>query len=386
MLPRNRARVLAIGILFAGLGLSAAAIAQDKETPADETGALPAKLTVGDPAPPLKVEKFVKGDPVKAFKPGHTYVLDFWSTWCGPCRASMPHLTELQKKFDGKITVIGVNIWEAPKYSDETLTKVQDFVKQNSEKMGYTVAYDGAAKKADKAYMEAAGADGIPTAFVVTPDGKIAYIGHPEDPAFAETLQQIVDGKFDLQKAVAAYKKAQAEQAAWEKARGHYIETMMAAQDLLEAGKVDEALAKVDEAAKLMPAADQASADVMKFRMLMAAQEYDRAYAIGARLIAGPFNDDAMVLNAIAWSIVDPEIDIDKPDVALAFKAAERAVELTDSMEPAVIDTLARCYWLKGDKAKAVELQKQAIGLVEDPAMKTELQKTLDEYQQKETR
>jgi thiol-disulfide isomerase/thioredoxin len=64
--------------------------------------------------PPLKVAKWIKGKPVQRFEPGKVYVVEFWATWCGPCRRSIPHLTELAKKFKGKVTFIGVSIWGEP--------------------------------------------------------------------------------------------------------------------------------------------------------------------------------------------------------------------------------------------------------------------------------
>jgi len=71
----------------------------------------PVTLNVGDPAPALTSGEFVKGEPVKEFAKGKTYVVEFWATWCGPCRASIPHLSKLQEQ-NHDITFIGQDCWE----------------------------------------------------------------------------------------------------------------------------------------------------------------------------------------------------------------------------------------------------------------------------------
>ncbi len=99
------------------------------------TFAMAAEL--GDPAPPLQISEWVKGGPVKlADGKGKTiYVIEFWATWCPPCRASIPHLTELQKKFKDKgVVFVGI--------SNEKLATVKKFVKQMGDKMDYVVAID----------------------------------------------------------------------------------------------------------------------------------------------------------------------------------------------------------------------------------------------------
>ena len=68
-------------------------------------------LQIGDDAPGLQYSKWVKGTPVTSFEKDRMYVLEFWATWCGPCKAAMPHLSELAKKYEDKATFMGVNIW-----------------------------------------------------------------------------------------------------------------------------------------------------------------------------------------------------------------------------------------------------------------------------------
>src|SRR5262252_7716637 len=73
------------------------------------TPAFAAKL--GDPAAPLKINEWVKGKEVDVTDGKAIYVVEFWATWCGPCKASIPHLSKLQTE-NPEITFIGQDCWE----------------------------------------------------------------------------------------------------------------------------------------------------------------------------------------------------------------------------------------------------------------------------------
>ena len=88
---------------------------------------------------------------------------------------------------------------------------------------------------------------------------------------------------------------------------------------------------------------------------------------------------DSSALNGIAWTIVDPEGKVEKKDLDLALKAAMKADELMKHEDPAVMDTLARVYFLKGDVDKAVEIETKAVEAAKGQ-MKSELQQALDEF------
>jgi len=161
-------------------------------------------LAVGDAAPKLEVKEFIKGEEVKKFEKGKVYVVEFWATWCPPCRATIPHLTELQKKYKD-VTFVGVSAFE----NDQK--KVKPFVEEMGDKMAYRVALDDVPEggkrqdgKMAKNWMIAAKQDGIPTAFVIDGDGRVAWVGHPME--LEEPLKKIVAGKWDLEAAAKAFK------------------------------------------------------------------------------------------------------------------------------------------------------------------------------------
>lgn len=185
-------RLLVVAMLCAML-LAGCAEKEDSEqanAPAPEASApaggeptLPTKL--GDAAYPLAGLTWVKGDPV-TLSPGNVYVVEFWATWCPPCRASIPHLTALQKKYQDRVTFIGV--------SQETVETVEPFVTAQAEQMDYTVAVDPT-KKVSRGYMTAFGQGGIPHAFVVDGAGKVVWHGHPMDP-IEPVLDQVLAGAY----------------------------------------------------------------------------------------------------------------------------------------------------------------------------------------------
>jgi thiol-disulfide isomerase/thioredoxin len=326
-------------VLAAGLILSLAAAAR-AEGP----------LSVGDPAPKLQVKEFVKGEPVKKLEKDKLYVVEFWATWCGPCRESIPHLTKLQKEHKD-VVFIGVSV------SEQDFDKVKPFVQEMGDLMDYRVAIDAVpeGKTAEdgamnKTWMEAAEQSGIPTAFVVDKDGKIAWIGHPG--RIDKPLKLIAAGKWDA--------KA-------EKARAAKLKTV--AEKIKEAVEGDDqkgALATLDEAVKDDPKMEE-SLGRTKFQLLLEAGNVAKAADYGRRLTDEVFKDDAEELNDLAWSVVDPKVvDDKKPDpkvVRVALAAATRAVALTQSKDASLLDTLANAHFVNGDVNKAIEMQAKALKL-----------------------
>jgi thiol-disulfide isomerase/thioredoxin len=325
------------------------------------------KLNVGDKAPTFKVKEFVKGEAVKELAKGKVHVVEFWATWCGPCKATIPHLTELQQKY-ADVQFIGVCVYEQkPK-------DVKPFVEEMGKKMDYRVATDSvpAGKDANDgamatAWMDAAGQSGIPTAFVVNRDGVIAWIGHPSD--LDQPLADIVANKWDV--------KAEAQRQKDERVRERKFREV--AKKLEKAGDDDPkaVLAILDAAIK-----DDAKLEPMlaaaRFEALVNLKDIEKAVAYGQRMIGELYKDNAASLNEMAWDLVDPDRDkkSDPKLVKVAVAAAKRACELTKNADSAMLDTLGCAYFLDGDVAKAIEVQEKAVKLKpDDDDLKAHLEK-----------
>jgi thiol-disulfide isomerase/thioredoxin len=187
MMKTRLAIAVVVGITGLAFGQTPAKVVQ----PAPQKEEPKVTLKVGDPAPPLKIDQWIKGEPVQAFEKGKVYVVEFWATWCGPCIANIPHLNEVQKKRPD-LTVISVAGSERPAREgqpDKRVENLRKFVEGKGRQMDYRVAYEGS-RVMTTTWMAAAGQNGIPCAFVVDGDSKIAWIGHPGEDDFEKAIDK----------------------------------------------------------------------------------------------------------------------------------------------------------------------------------------------------
>jgi cytochrome c biogenesis protein CcmG/thiol:disulfide interchange protein DsbE len=119
-----------------------------------------AKSFLGQKAPKLEVEKWLTTEPDCK---GKVVIIDFWATWCPPCREAIPELNGYRKKFGDKLVVIGI--------SDETEEAVR---KLTDPKIEYAVAIDTQART-----KKAVGVTGIPHVLILDPDGIVRWEGFP---------------------------------------------------------------------------------------------------------------------------------------------------------------------------------------------------------------
>jgi thiol-disulfide isomerase/thioredoxin len=137
-----------------------------------------AALKVGDTLPDLAGFK-LEGKLPDSLQ-GKVVIVDFWASWCGPCKDSFPAMNDLQKKYGEKgLVIIAIN-------EDEAASDMQDFLKEN--KASFVVVRDAKQK-----LVEVAGIQTMPSSFVIDETGKVRFThsGFHGDKTHKEYEEQI---------------------------------------------------------------------------------------------------------------------------------------------------------------------------------------------------
>lgn len=148
-------------------------------------------IGVGDKAPDLSVEQWLKGGTVQSFENDKVYLLEFWGTWCGPCIENIPHLSELQKKYSSVgLVVIGVATHEF-----DGRAKLDKFMKDRGSEMEYTVAYDSdLSMERDWDTGETGGNNfRLPVCFLIDNKGIVVFTGHPSDEKLESMIKKTIN-------------------------------------------------------------------------------------------------------------------------------------------------------------------------------------------------
>jgi len=316
-------------------------------------------LELGDPAPPLSIEEWVQGGPIdiKEGKGKKTYLVEFWAVWCPPCKISVPRLTELQKKYKDDLVIIGVT---APDRRGNSASEVRKFTKRQGDAMQYVVALD----KADattNAYMLSSNVMGIPHAFLVDRDGKIAWMGSPLDPELTDVVGKVVAGTYDVRKA-----RVQAQ------VQGRMEGVFRA----IQLGMPDQAWSGLTEILKLDPSNE------MAFDLLMGVYvERLRDRQVFRSWVSShiaTYRQDVPVMYQLAEALCKiSDLSMRTPDLAL--EAAGAAYEGSKKRDPEAVAVYARAHFEIGDLEEAIRLQQEAVAVAGGSDRET-MQGVLDHY------
>ncbi len=339
-----------------------------------------AGLTIGSKAPALDIEHWLSDGEgrfarVKQFESGKVYVVEFWATWCGPCIASMPHISKIQDEFADKgVTVVSV--------SDEDLETVQEFLKRKTPKdenmtfgeltKNYCLTTDPD-ESVYEDYMRAAGQNGIPTAFIVGKQGLIEWIGHPME--MDEPLKQVVEDAWDRSAFAEEFKESQ-----------QVSIILSKVSRAMRDGDTDAAIEMLDKfigEAK----ADGVKKQLMEIRTRLLLRTGDERAIEPFKEMMGMYKNDSQMLNQLAWFVVEQaeqKDDMNQELLKVALEAAELAVK-ADPTSGAILDTLAHLQELTGDLEAAIATQTKAVDNAEE-GMKGELESYLKKLKDKKTK
>ncbi|MSR04370.1 MAG: redoxin domain-containing protein [Phycisphaerales bacterium] len=297
-------------------------------------------LSIGSKAPIPEISDFVRGEKPTFFEPGKVYVIEFWATWCPPCRQSMPHLTKLAEDMKSKgVVIVGV--------SDEKVETVRTFLEKDEwkQKARYTLATDPD-RSTHKAYMEASGQGGIPTAFIVK-EGVVQWIGHPME--MDAPLAKIVDGTWDPKTAKQSFEDSVAEEM---KAMGRQNDMTKA----IDSKDWDKAVALIDAEIAASTGEEAMQSKVQKAQILLVAGRSEAAYALCAELV----KEDPALRNFVATSVLHlPDVADRRVDLAITWLTD--VTSAAGPVNPQVLAELAYAWSLKGDFTKAADFMRRAI-------------------------
>jgi len=292
------------------------------------------ELTIGDSAPQLKIESWIKNGGFPVFEKGKIYLIDLWATWCVPCIAGMPHLSELQKKYKAKgLEVIGIT--SEDKYGN-TLQHVKDFVLKKDSVMNYNVAWVASSVRDSEEgiwlhpWMQKSGSGNLPTSFLIDKNGRIVYIGDPS--TIDATLEQVISGDYDMNEFKAAYLSG------------------MQAENVLS-----------------------------KFNQSIKANNTDSAIVYGRQLLTNFSYVKPNTYLVMGWQVAHINGNIDSQLLQLGYDATIRGMKLTGFSSPAFFDVLAAIHAAKKDYVSAIVAERAATGISEGD-MKKNQTKNLEKY------
>lgn len=141
------------------------------------------------PAPPWKLTNFEEKEVGLADFSGKILVIDFWGSWCGPCRAELPILQKTFERYKDRVAFMAIN-WERGVSRSDHLKNAKDFIDDNN--FGFPVALDY-----DYAASKAFGVEAFPTLFVIDRTGKIQYRNVGYDPKIEMILAAQIEAMLE---------------------------------------------------------------------------------------------------------------------------------------------------------------------------------------------
>jgi thiol-disulfide isomerase/thioredoxin len=324
-----------------------------------------APLNFGDAAPPLRVREWLKGKPIEKFEKDKIYVIEFWATWCRPCKAAMPRLSKLARKYKNKAVFIGIDVYEqqVPLAMRKNRKQIKDFVDSMAHRMNYNVA-TGDSNFMEAAWLDASGEKGIPNTFVINAEGRVAWIGHPM--YLHEILPKILSNGWDINEAIVQRNSDKRLEKLDDSLNYKLITYNGDATIPGDFGKPDSALLVIDELVGKEPRLKYAP--IMAFNTFSALLKTDphKAYEYGKEVLLTPtYNEPAYneIISVIEWW--SDKISLPSEIYELGAEAYQAEIDHIPYPEianiPKLYNKMAAWYWHANNKSKAIDAEKKTI-------------------------
>lgn len=335
-------------------------------------------LVAASPAPELRVQpgapvpnlaaRWIRGDPVTKFDAGRVYVLEFWSTWCGGCIASIPELNRLARQFSRDATFIALHVWP-----QQSAPQPEDFLAKRAAagqpvyELPVALDVDGALARC---WLDATETTGLPTAMIIDRQSRLVWFGDVKD--LERSLDQVVAGTIDVAGGVDAMKRRiQVGRLAKESDRA------------IEAKNFDQAAALMTEAVSIDP--DAVAPWVPSTYGHLFAVSGDRAVAASFvdKIKAGPLGNRPDVLAGFADVILHFQ-PADMRDLDFAGALAEQATRASEFRDARVVLTLADIRLEQDNRSGAIEALQRGVAAATDDKARTQLTKKLETVRAKQ--
>lgn len=279
-------------------------------------------------------------------------VVHFWASWCQPCLEAIPPLSGIQTEYaDRGVSVAGIT-WPDPKNTRE---RVDALLTKRAGQLRYAIGWDADGSTA-KRWLGTETKRTLPISFVVDAEGRVVFRGHPM--WLRAPIEGVLAGTWDVER----------DNRRLDLAREEWGEIYRASGD-----RPDRVVTLAEGFRARYPLVAHV-VDGLEFEALIALDRGEQAATVGRWIVdRAAAQGDALLLNNVAWMLVDPQRRLTQRDLGLAHEAATAAVEMTGAKDAYVLDTLARVHAWRGEFEQALKLQKQAVAILDEPQLRVAL-------------